>query len=52
MNDNIKDSELTDAFSTRLMEQKTKPWPNILQIKLFAVYIWGDSENHSNVSER
>ncbi len=23
MNDNIKDSELTDAFSTRLMEQKT-----------------------------
>lgn len=50
MNDNVKDSEITDAFSSRLMEQqkktkqKNKPWPNILQIKLFAVYIWGDSE--------
>ncbi len=52
MNDNIKDSELTDAFSTRLMEQKTNL--GLIYYKSnYLQFTFGVTQNNqSNVSER
>ncbi len=50
MNDNIKDSELTDAFSTRLMEQQKTNLGLIYYKSNYLQFTFGVTQNNHSTS--